>query len=253
MGEKTGISWTDHTFNGWTVCTEVSPGCDNCYARTLAKNRMGLGWGAGVPRHLFKGTWNNPLKWNEMARRENKKHKVFAMSLADWADSEVPKEWRDRFWKLVKDTPWLEWQLLTKRHISRDIMPEDWGFGYPNVWLGVSVESKGYEYRVADLIKIPAKIHWVSAEPLLEDLDWAGMSYLGIDWFVVGGESDQSHKAREFRVDWASNALRECHVFNSKVFVKQLGSNSGLDLKDRHGANINEFPIDLRVQEFPDY
>lgn len=252
MGITTGITWTDHTFNGWTVCTEVSPGCDNCYARSLAKRFYGVDWGAGVKRKLFTGTWKNPILWNRLAKQESKRHKVFAMSLADWADREVPVEWRNRFWNLVKACDWLDWQLLTKRHIDKSVLPADWGDGYPNVWLGVSVESPKYMGRVDNLLTIPARVHWISAEPLLENVNWNGCLMSGIDWIVVGGESSQKFDARPFEMEWALDAIYQCHNAGKKVFIKQKGSNCiGHSFQEKHGANPLEWPEACRVQEFP--
>lgn len=262
MGEKTGIAWTDHTFNGWWICTEVSPGCDNCYARALA-HRWGYGWGKGVPRRLLSDKhWLEPLKWNAKAEKEGKRHRVFTSSMADWADSEVPTEWRARLWELIRQTPWLDWQMLTKRAITRTVLPADWwdyAFGYPNVWLGVSVESPAYEFRIHNLLKIPAEVHWVSAEPLLADLHYD--AWRGVDWWVIGGESSQAgRKARPFDVQWARNAIQSGKRTGAKIFIKQLGS-SPYDkeyhlpvvwhLNDHHGADMTEWEEDLRVREFP--
>lgn len=252
MGFTTGISWTDHTFNGWTVCTEVSPGCDNCYARALAKRFYGVDWGAGVPRKLFKSTWQNARQWNAQAKRERKRRRVFAMSLADWADGEVPVEWRNRFWQLVKECDWLDWQLLTKRYLHLGHFPRDWGDGYPNVWLGVSVESKKYLSRATNVLSIPARVHWISAEPLLENVDWMPCLRDGIDWIVVGGESIQQYDARPFEIQWALDVIEQCHSTGKAAFVKQKGSNCvGYQFADKHGANPLEWLPECQVQEFP--
>lgn len=252
MGDKTGISWTDKTFNGWTVCTEVSEGCDNCYARSLAKRFYGVEWGNGVPRFLFKNTWKNPVVWDREAERNGVRYKVFAMSLADWADNEVPTEWRERMWALVKKCQNLDWQLLTKRHLSMSLFPSDWGDGYPNVHLGVSVENAKNEYRVDNLMSIPARVHWISAEPLLSNLNWTTLAQKGVDWFVVGGESDQKNKARPFDMQWALDAIEQCHSYGKRVFIKQKGSNCvGMTFKHSHGADPSEWPVECQVQEFP--
>lgn len=260
MGTKTRISWTDHTFNGWTGCTEVSPGCDNCYARKLVR-RFGYGWGAGAPRQKFKNTWSWARVWNKQAEVQGKPHLVFAMSLADWADSEAPEEWREEMWQLIRDTPYLYWQLLTKRHLSHSLFPNDWWSrpnGYPNVWLGVSVEGNGQLYRLENLLEIPARVHFVSYEPALEYVDFGPYWHIdrdwtvnkALDWLVIGGESHQESRARPFDPEWARQNILKSRG-DGKVFVKQLGSNCGLNLSESHGADPKEWPEDLRVQEFP--
>src|SRR5271167_714272 len=118
MGEKTAISWTDHTFNPWWGCTRVSPGCVNCYAETFDKRVFGaegVHWGPGKPRRTFGDKhWNEPLRWNKKAREAGVYRKVFCASMADIFDVEAPTGERERLWDLIRSTDCLIWQLLTK-------------------------------------------------------------------------------------------------------------------------------------------
>ncbi len=142
MGKRTGIGWCDSTFNGWGICTPVSPGCDNCYADALLNGWLGKGWGAGVPRIRYgEKTWNEPLVWNETpfyqcdacgARFGTRlvtpvcknclstnvaaaRRRVFSASMSDWLDNEAPIEWLVDLLNLIRVTPTLDWLLLTKR------------------------------------------------------------------------------------------------------------------------------------------
>ena len=248
MTENTKIEWADHTFNPWWGCTEVSPGCDHCYARTWAK-RYGLDvWGKGVPRRTFGPKhWAEPLKWNAAAARLGIRQSVFCASMADLGDVDAPEGELPRLFALIKATPWLDWLLLTKRpqELARRL-PEDWGEGYPNVWLGTSVESPEYIWRAAALLKVPARVRFLSCEPLLGPVDLlndcpacegTGGGYTpenecrschgdgrligGINWVIVGGESGPG--ARPMDVAWARSLVAQCQSAGVAVFVKQLG------------------------------
>lgn len=249
MGERTGIQWTDHTFNPWWICAPVSPGCAHCYAEVLAK-RFGYSWGVGVPRRTFgEKHWQEPLKWNQKAEQEQHRHRVFCASMADVFDREGPPSERARLWQLIKQTPWLDWQILTKRpeNISA-MLPKDWGAGYANVWLGTTVESQRYVGRIKILNAIPAAIHFVSYEPALSALS---LNLHKIDWLIVGGESGPN--ARPFELRWARQILAECRRRGIAVFVKQMGSLWAKEVgaKDSHGGDPAEWPKNLRVRESP--
>src|SRR5262245_59597948 len=116
MGEKTAIAWCDHTFNPWWGCTKISPGCDHCYAAAFDRRVGGDHWGLGKARRYFgEKHWREPRKWNEAARYENKRRRVFCASLADVLDNEAEVAVRKRLLSLIADTPALDWLLLTKR------------------------------------------------------------------------------------------------------------------------------------------
>lgn len=201
MGELSGIAWTDATFNPWWGCTRVSPGCEHCYAESLATVRRKLPvWGVDAERKpMSEAYWREPLKWNRKAAAEGVRRRVFCASMADVFELpptrnkqaiDVQQSARERLWKLIEDTPSLDWLLLTKRpeNVARfapwramiaegryDNRPE-----WPkNVWIGTTVEDqRRAEERIPWLIEIPAAIRFVSCEPLLEPVDLENvMSY----------------------------------------------------------------------------
>jgi protein gp37 len=169
MGERTAIEWCDHTFNPWIGCTEVSAACDHCYARILAERYGWAKWGAGMPRHKTSlNTWMQPRTWNRKAQKAGVRRRVFCASLADVFDVEVPDAWRLDLMQLIHATPALDWLLLTKRpkvmaeFFQRQPMPA-------NVWAGTTVESqKMADLRIPELLKVPARVRFLSVEPLLE-------------------------------------------------------------------------------------
>lgn len=235
MGQTTGIEWTDHTFNLVIGCTKVSPGCANCYAETLASKRGWSSWGPnGERKTLSDKYWIEPLKWNKKAESHGHKHKVFCSSLADvFEDHPVVNAQRERLWELVQQTPWLIWQILTKRPHNFDrFLPSNWGWGYPNVWLGVSVENQEQaDRRICTLLETSAAIRFLSCEPLLGRIDFSdklsryreiGTSVLPIpDWVIVGGESGSN--ARPMHPDWAMEIRDRCRQANIPFFFKQWG------------------------------
>lgn len=249
MGDTTGITWTDHTFNPVIGCTKVSAGCDHCYAETLATTRMKRVWGAGTERRRTAiANWNKPRQWNRLAQKEGRRHKVFCASMADVFDAEWPAGVRDDLWQLIRDTPMLDWQLLTKRTRTKWILkclPSDWGNGYPNVWLGSSVENQEtYDRRFPELMAVPAQLHWLSVEPLIGPIT----PHLGIsDWVVVGGESGKG--ARPMLYDYAVRWRLACNAYGVPFFFKQWGDSS----PDREmGAHHGGEKLDGRVEhEFP--
>lgn len=290
MGIVTGIGWTHHTFNAWIGCTKVSPGCTHCYAEELDKRYYAAAhWGKGAPRRVMADKyWKEPLKWNRMAREAGERRRVFCSSLADVFDDEAPPDQRERLWALIKETPGLDWQLLTKRPENfKKYLPKDWGtyYGasgdyYPNVWLGVTVEDqKRAQERIPILAEQSASIRFLSCEPLLEEVDlseWLWEEHTVsceryaeareiINWVIIGGES--GNKARLFHTKWARKIIDDCRIAGVKVFMKQLGQNacdSTVRLphetgfvplkyitKHRKGEDPEEWPKDLQVREFP--
>jgi protein gp37 len=180
MGETTGISWTDHTFNAWWGCQRVSPGCEHCYAEAWAK-RTGLGWGPQAERRMMSDAyWKQPLKWNRAAAQAGVRRRVFCSSMADVFESRgddvgvLLAGARLKLWALIEATPNLDWQLLTKRpeNIARMLPPEWLAAPRPNVWLGTTCEDqRRADDRLHVLREVPAAVLFVSAEPLLECVD----------------------------------------------------------------------------------
>ena len=190
---STAISWTDETLNVWEGCTKVAPGCDNCYAEARDQRfHGGIHWGAGAERRLVGGaTLKTKLRdARRTGLRESRRPRVFVGSLMDWADKEAPQGGaRERLWELVRTAPDVDWMMLTKRAPNiRRHLPADWGDGYPNVWLGVTVEDRRHGLPRADILRsIPAAVRFLSCEPLLEDLGTLDLT--GIGWVIAGNES----------------------------------------------------------------
>ncbi len=314
MGENSAISWTTHTFNPWVGCVKVSPGCDHCYAEAYdARFRHGESWGPEGKRDQTK-SWSKPIAWNLAAGAAGVRHRVFCASLADVFEDNARRPldaMRAELFRLIVRTPSLDWLLLTKRpgnimrHVKKafdllcvreDIKRTEfavtmqtcdvlrgWIGGSPpaNIWLGCTAEDQKHaELRIPQLLKAPARVRFLSCEPLLESLDLEyperlfpdGPAYCcdgrecgcygkptdppllyGIHWMIVGGESTQpNHPARPFSPEWARALIKQARTIGCAPFVKQMGSRpEGLTLVDRAGADPNEWPADLRVQEFP--
>ena len=116
MAETTKISWTDHTFNPWIGCQSVSPGCDNCYAEALTNRHRWTQWGPdGERKRTSPAYWKKPLTWDRRAGETGQQELVFCASLADVFDNQAPPGAREDLWELIRNTPNLDWQLLTKR------------------------------------------------------------------------------------------------------------------------------------------
>ena len=222
MGETTGIEWTGATWNPWRGCTRVSPGCAHCYMfreqRRYGRDPTNVVRAADV-------TFNAPLRWKTPK-------KVFTCSWSDFFH-EAADPWRPEAWAIIRSTPHLTYQILTKRpERIASHLPPDWDDnGYPNVWLGVSGENVEWVEKRAELIApIPAKVKFLSAEPWLDsrtDIDPRDRdTALGIfDWVILGGESGP--RARPFDLDSARSVRDACARLEIPFFLKQLGGPSG--------------------------
>ena len=269
MGKDTKIAWTKSTFNPWIGCTEVSPGCDHCYARELALRHGWAKWGTGQPRRrTSKANWRLPLRWNEQAPDSEFAGRkgfwpVFCASLADVFDNEVPIIWRHDLWKLILNTQNLTWLLLTKRIGN---VRQMWPDGPPrNAWLGCSVVNQlEAERDIKRLRETPATLRFISYEPALEGINWTGL-LRGISWLIIGGESGPH--ARPLDIGGARSTIAQCREANVAVCMKQVGANpiwgnetsslgralreGGYTLKNRAGADPSEWPEDVRIRQFP--
>ena len=226
MGENSGISWTDHTYNPWIGCTRVSPACDRCYAaRDNERRKWVPGWGAGVPRRRTK-TWGDPLKWNRKAALTGKPLRVFCASLADVFDNEVDPAWRVDLWQLLRDTPNLRWILLTKRiGNAAKMLPADWPF--PNAGLMSTLENQEvWDRDYPKLAATPATWRGVSAEPLLGHINIGDAKP---DWIITGGESGPGFRpldmdaVRSLRDQCAANGITFHHKQNGGITGKVAG------------------------------
>lgn len=255
MSDTTAIEWTDHTFNPWWGCSRVSPACRFCYADDQAKRYGHQVWRRHGPRRMLSdANWARPLKWNRDAERAGVPAKVFCASMADvFEDHPDVTEPRERLWGVIEATPWLCWQLLTKRPENITRMAP-WGDSWPaNVWMGTSVENQRYaDERLPLLLAVPAKVRFLSCEPLLGPVDlklteevdgctcgvgpsgYYGMHergcglemgpHWGISWVIAGGESG-GLKARPMRPEWARSLRNQCQVAGVPFLFKQWGSN----------------------------
>jgi protein gp37 len=213
MAQETNISWTQATYNPWHGCLKVSPGCKNCYMYR-DKQRFGQD-----PKMITrsKAGFHAPLKWKDPRL-------IFTCSWSDWFIEEAD-DWRDEAWDVIRQTPHHTYQILTKRpERILEHLPKDWGDGWKNVWLGVSVESQKYVERVAILQRVPAHVRFISAEPLLENVV---LPLSGIHWVITGGESGPG--AREFDPSWARFIRTECAARGIAFFHKQNGGTQKID------------------------
>lgn len=246
MSEQTAIAWTDHTFNPWMGCTKVSAGCANCYAETLTKNRMGLSlWGPGSARQVTTPqNWNKVKQWHKAAVEAGESARVFCASLCDvFEDHPTANATRPRLWDWIRQHPWLDWQILTKRpERILDNLPEDWGDGWEHVWLGTSIEDNRVAYRAHYLREVPASIRFVSYEPALGPLDQLDLS--GIQWVIYGGESGPGHRAEDKQ--WARDMRAKCLERGAAFFHKQSAAyrtEIGIELD---GEIVRAYPRERR-------
>lgn len=263
MGQTTGISWTHHTANFWIGCQKVSPGCEHCYAEhdTPTRTRRAKGlelWGPPktTPRDRTKGAWKDVLKWNRDAERDGVRRRLFVSSLADiFEDHPMVAPWRAEALALLESCTSLDVQLLTKRPQNiRAMVPSAWLTSWPaHVWVGCTVEDqKRAAERIPHLLAVPARVRFLSCEPLLEAVDLraylGGMARHGreghaahcdgscfdlpsVQWVIVGGESGPD--ARPFAVEWARSIVAQCRAAGVPAFMKQMGDRPTTTLAGR--------------------
>lgn len=226
----TGIQWADFTGNAWVGCTEVEPrpgarsGCfAPCYAKTFAANRLGVGWGANVPRHQFKSFDARMRRLDRLAATTGFAFSVFSLSLGDYLDPEVDPRWRAALIETVESCPHLTWLLLTHRpHLAGKLLPSCWRSGGPaNVWPGVTVDHPLHGMRWRQHLDFwgPFSGAWVSAEPLAASLSSINLSDAAV--IIFGGASGTNDPTWEFRPEWVREAVDR--YGESKVFFKQFG------------------------------
>jgi protein gp37 len=229
MAEVSKIEWCDSTQNFWLGCTKLSKACDNCYSEALNARYGWVEWGPHGIRKRTK-TWGAPLGWQRNAGRFQAEHgrrqRVFTCSLSDFFDNKAPKEWRDEAWTVIRDTPDLDWLILTKRPENiRRFLPADWGSGYPNVWLGTTTEDQeNFDRRWPKLAAIPAVVRFISYEPAVGPLRFPDTSSRDgrPDWTISGGESGPG--ARISDPQWFRDLRDDCRDYGSAYFFKQFGN-----------------------------
>ena len=229
VAENSRIEWTDHTFNPWTGCINVSPGCDHCYAEAWSKRSGHVRWGNHPRKRTTPEYWKAPEKWErhatQFSERRGRRQRVFCASLADIFDNQVDPAWRVDVFALVKSCPHLDWLLLTKRPQNiRKMLPSDWGDGYANVWLGMTGEDQAhFDSRWKHLARVPAVVRFVSYEPAIGPLRIAPASIVP-DWLISGGESGGN--ARPLDPRWIRAVAADCDARGIALFHKQWGAYS---------------------------
>ncbi len=223
MGDRSAIEWTEATWNPTTGCDRTSPGCDNCYALTLAKRLKAMGQakyqydgdprtsGPGFGLTLHPDTLALPRGW--LSPRL-----IFVNSMSDLFHPKVPIDYIRSVFEIISGTPQHTYQLLTKRSKRLKAVAErlDWP---RNLWMGVSVENDRYAFRVDHLRGVPAAVRFISAEPLLGPLSDLDLS--GIEWLIAGGESGSD--ARPIESAWVTGLRDQCAAAGVPFFFKQWG------------------------------
>lgn len=284
MGDNTGIEWTDATWNPVTGCDKVSPGCDHCYAESIAHRFAGTpAYPDGFAVTLRPERLGQPLRWK-------KPRKVFVNSMSDLFHKDIPDEYIARVFAVMALAPQHTFQILTKRHarmralLSSDEFLNLFGealytcehptgeetaepisqWPLPNVWLGVSVENQQWaDIRIPALLDTPAAVRFLSCEPLLGPVDlvpplktWADDRSVQINqhlhWVIVGGESGPG--ARPMHPDWARSIRDQCVFAGVPFLFKQWGSYDQLGRhvskklagRDLDGRTWDEYPKAVR-------
>lgn len=257
MAQNTKIEWCDSTLNLWWGCVEVGLGCDNCYARTLAnryKTEWGGStlWGADEPRRMIKSAFDQLQKFQKLAAAKGEIHRVFVGSMMDIFEKAKPiigsdkttADLRNTFFQYVSLCPNLDFLLLTKRpsNINR-MIPEAWKTEPPkNVMFGTSIVNQE-TVRLADqLLQVNGR-RFISCEPMIGAVDLSAQMH-GLDWIICGGES--GHNVRPMEVQWCRDLKAQTEAAGKAFFMKQGSKANWPDFK-----NIESFPEDLRVRNFP--
>src|SRR5581483_8923884 len=234
MPADTAIEWTESTWNPVTGCTEVTPGCAHCYAKTFAERWRGVTahpYEQGFDLRLWPSRLDYPLKWK-------RPRMIFVNSMSDLFHEDIPFEYVERVFAVMHKASHHTFQVLTKRHERlSELAPHlDWP---PNVWMGVTIENKRWVVRADHLREVPAAVRFISAEPLLGPL--VGLDLSGIDWLIAGGESGPRH--RPVDAEWIRALRDQCRQEEVAFFFKQWGGvrakSGGRDLD---GREWNEMP-----------
>jgi protein gp37 len=281
VGANTLIPWCHATFNPWWGCVEVSPACDHCYARELAKRFGHAVWGKDTPRRFFgDGYWEEPVGWNRRAEKAGERYRVFCASMADIGEERpgvVGRQMgaaRRRLWSLIVKTPFLDWLLLTKRPRFYRRVPAEI-LAMRNVWPGTTVESADYLWRAEELLKVPcAGPRWVSYEPVLGPVDFApllcrtgmrahgssidgeawvepgtrGLAHDGcrerLEWIIAGCENRSGHRpGRPMDETWIRSVRDQCRAASVAFYLKQaVAEGRVVQTPELDGRRWVEFP-----------
>ncbi|WP_285251197.1 phage Gp37/Gp68 family protein [Pseudarthrobacter sp. fls2-241-R2A-168] len=243
MADRSGIEWTESTWNPVTGCDKVSSGCENCYALTLSKRLKAMGnhkyqadgdprtSGPGFGLTLHPDSLDIPRKWRSP-------RVIFVNSMSDLFHARVPRSFVKDVFDVMRDTPQHTYQVLTKRSLRMRRMADslDWP---SNLWMGVSVEDGSQLARVDHLRDVPSAVRFLSCEPLLGSL--AGLDLTSIDWVIAGGESGIN--ARPMRLEWAREIRDICLARETPFFFKQWGGRTPKTLgRSLDGRTWDEMP-----------
>lgn len=256
MGDRTGIEWTDATWNPATGCTKVSAGCDNCYAERLATRLLEDTYQRKLPvvdtpenrsDSFAVRVWPErlpvPGNWTEPRR-------VFVNSMSDLFHKDIPELFVRRCFETMLRVDWHVYQILTKRPArAASFVNEKHAdlFGSmelpEHIWIGTSIENQEVDYRVRHLLKVKASVRFLSCEPLIGPLDLSGTGFKeGIDWVIVGGESGPGHRPME--PEWARSIREECRAADVAFFFKQWGGRTPkANGRELDGREWNEMPL----------
>lgn len=234
MGANSAIEWTGSTWNPVTGCTKVSPGCKHCYAERMAERLSAMGqrnYRNGFQLTLQPQMLELPLRWRRPQR-------IFVNSMSDLFHDDVPLDYIQAVFDVMRRAHWHEFQVLTKRaeRLAKLSPQVDWA---PNVWMGVSVENAKYTGRIDLLRSTGAKVRFLSVEPLLGPV--GKMDLTRIDWVIVGGESGP--RARPMLREWVVDIQRQCREAKVAFFFKQWGGvNKKRTGRELDGRTYDEFP-----------
>lgn len=236
MSEESNIEWTDASWNPTTGCTKVSEGCRNCYAEKLSLRLKSMGvekYANGFKLTLHPEVIPLPLQWKDPK-------KIFVNSMSDLFHKDIPFEFTDKVWEVMNKADWHIYQVLTKRpeimlkYVTKRKHQPDY-----HIWLGSSVENQRVKGRIDVLRQVPAKVRFLSLEPLVEDLGELNLE--GIHWVIVGGESGKNH--RPIEEEWVLNIQKQCKKQKVAFFFKQWGGfNSKAGGRLLKGNTYDEYP-----------
>ncbi|MBC8489125.1 MAG: phage Gp37/Gp68 family protein [Bacteroidetes bacterium] len=220
------IEWTEMTWNPTTGCSKISKGCKHCYAETMSKRLQSMGnpkYKNGFDITLHPETLRIPYSWK-------KPRIVFVNSMSDLFHEDIPFDYIQKVFQVMNDNRQHIFQVLTKRseQLSKLHSRLDWRL---NIWMGVTVESKEYEYRIDLLRETGASVKFLSIEPMIGPTPALNLS--GIDWVIVGGES--GFGARPINKGWVEDVNKQCKEVNVPFFFKQWG---GIK-KNKNGRLLN--------------
>ena len=235
MATKSSIEWTEATWNPLTGCTKISPGCKHCYAERMAKRLQAMGqtnYRNGFHLSLHEHVLEIPLHWKHPQM-------IFVNSMSDLFHEDVPIDFIQRVFSIMRQASWHTFQVLTKR--SARLLELDNQIAWPdNVWMGVSVENSDYTFRIDQLRQTHALIKFLSLEPLLGPLQ--GLQLADIDWVIVGGESGPG--SRPIEVSWVQDIRDQCLGNRTPFFFKQWGgTNKKKAGRELDGRTWDEMPI----------